>query len=280
MINDEKIEEQLNGKPEYGQKKDSWVINLDNQHKIWQWKNNDDETRNNLTRIFESIITIRNAQYISSSKVNHKDDGNKINDILPVIYHPARDLRGVRNYIQEIHLHKFNIDNKIMVTIVYNDEQLRENKLLDLVYKIFRKIRHGRTFDVESFNIILDENGKPLQFDFPNIYSGHNNNLNKDNIHCNKCNQSIKYCFNQNELLPILFINTSNHAMAEIDNNCNKWKIEYRLWDEQCPVYVGTNSRCEIERYLAKYGFEPLFLRCNNSKYLSYIKTDKYQLLI
>jgi RIO-like serine/threonine protein kinase len=116
-----------------------------------------------------------------------------------------------------------------MITIVYNDEQLRENKLLDWVYRIFRKIRHGRTFDVESFNIILDQNGKPLQFDFPNIYSGHNNKLDKDNIHCNKCKQSIKYYFIQNELLPVLFINTSNHSIAEIDNNCNKWKIEYRL---------------------------------------------------
>lgn len=46
-----------------------------------------------------------------------------------------------------------------------------------------------------------------------------------------------------------------------------------RLWDEQCPIYVGTNSRCEIERYVAKHGFEPLFLRCNDFKYLSCIKS-------
>src|SRR5688500_6409515 len=129
---------------------------------------------------------MKNNQYISTSKVKLKDQDNKISDILPVIYHPTRDLSGKKNYIQEIHLHKFTRENKIMITIVYNDEQLRENKLLDWVYRIFRKIRHGRTFDVESFNIILDQNEKPLQFDFPNIYNGYNNKLDKDNIHCNK----------------------------------------------------------------------------------------------
>jgi hypothetical protein len=278
MINEEEIEEQLNDKQEYGYKKNSWVINLDNQHKIWQWKqNNDTQTKNIMMKILDAINQMKNNQYISTSKVKLKDQDNRITDILPVIYHPTRDLSGKKNYIQEIHLHKFTTENKIMITIVYNDEQLRENKLLDWVYRIFRKIRHGRTFDVESFNIILDQNRKPLQFDFPNIYSGHDNKLDKDNIHCNKCNQSIKYYFNQNEYLPILFINTSNHSMAEIDNNCNKWKIEYRLWDERCPIYVGTNSRCEIERYLAKHGIEPLFLRCNDFKYLFCIKKDNYQ---
>ena len=53
----------------------------------------------------------------------------------------------------------------------------------------------------------------------------------------------------------------------KLDNNCNKWKIEYRLWDEQCPIYVGTNSRCEIEKYLSKYGIEPFFRRCIDSNF-------------
>jgi hypothetical protein len=58
--------------------------------------------------------------------------------------------------------------------------------------------------------------------------------------------------------------------MAGIDNNINKWKIEYRLWEKQCPIYLGTNSRCEIEQYLSKYGIEPLFRifrKCKDSNY-------------
>ena len=276
-ISDEGIEVQLNNVPEYGQTQESLVINLDDHHKIWQWKNIENETNNVMIRILDAINKMSSNQYISSTKIMQKMEDIDITNILPVVYHPTRDLREGRNYIQEIHLHKLKTDNKIMITIVYNDEQLRANKRLDWVYRIFRKIRHGQSFDVETFNIILEENEKPMQFDFPNIYSGHNNTLERDNIHCNRCNVEIRYYFNENKLLPILFINTSNHAMAEIDNNCNKWKIEYRLWEEQCPVYIGTNTRCEIEGYLAKHGLENLFLRCRDSRYLSCI--DERQLL-
>lgn len=150
---------------------------------------------------------------------------------------------------------------------MYNNERLREHALLDYVYKIIRKLRHGRTFDVETFAIKLDKNGYPIEFDFPDIYSGHDNTLEKDDIHGDACNLKIKYCFDENISRPIIFVNTSNHAMGEIDNNCNKWKIEYRLWDEQCPIYVGTNSRCEIEKYLSKYGIEAFFRKCIDSKF-------------
>jgi hypothetical protein len=276
MINDEEIAEQLNDEPEYGQKKDSWVINLDSHHKIWQWKNNDYNTKNVMITILDSINKMQNDEYLSLTKVKQRIEDYKITKILPVVYHPTRDLREGRNYIQEIHLHKSKTNNnKIMITIVYNDEQLRENKWLDLLYRGVRKLRHGRTFDVETFNIILDENEKPTNFDFPNIYSGLNNKLEKDSIHYNACNLAIRYYFNQNQFLPILFINTSNHAMAELDNNCNKWKIEYRLWEEECPIYIGTNSRCEIEGYIAKYALENFFIRCKDSKFLLCIKKKR-----
>jgi hypothetical protein len=270
MINEEKIEEQLHDKKEYGDIKDSWVLYLDTHHKIWTWKDNEKDTKNIMIKILESINKKVNNEHISPNAVDRGD--SKINmDIQPVVYpvvnHPTRDLGG-RNYIQEIHLHRSKMDNKILVTIVYNDERLREHAWLDYIYRIIRKLRHGRTFDVESFSIVLDKNGYPRKFEFPDIYSG-DNKLEKDNIHCNKCDLDIRYYFNQEMTRPILFINTSNHAMAEMDNNCNKWKIEYRLWDEQCPIYMGTNTRCEIEKYLSKHGIEPLFHKCNDSKVFS-----------
>ncbi len=195
--------------------------------------------------ILDSINKMQNDEYLSSAKVKQRKEDNKFTKIFPVVYHPTRDLHEGRNYIQEIHLHKSKThNNKIMITIVYNDEQLRENKWLDLLYRGVRKIRHG------------------------NIYSGHNNKLEKDSIHCNACNLAIRYYFNQNQFLPILFINTSNHAMAELDNNCNKRKIEYRLWEEECPIYIGTNSRCEIEGYIANYSLENFFIMCKDSKFL------------
>ena len=279
VVHEEKIEEQLYGKKGNGDKRDCWVLYLDPQHKIWLWKDVNNEAKNIITKILESIklesVKIKdNSQHFSHVDAHKRQTKLDIN-IQPVIYHPARDLSGerVRNYIQEIHLAPSETDNKILVTIVYNDERLRENAWLDCIYRIFRKLRHGRTFDVESFSIVL-EDGIPAKFDFPNIYSGINK-LEKDSIHCNKCAVIIDHYFSNNGYRPVVFINTSNHAMAGMDNNCNKWKIEYRLWEEQCPIYLGTNSRCEIERYLSKYGIEPLFRKCEDSNYFSCDERNK-----
>jgi hypothetical protein len=288
MITEEKIEEQINPDSKkngdkkdswvlYGDKKDSWVLNLGTYHKIWTWKAKGENSKDILIKILESINKKVNNQYVSPIKLGRKEDKINFNNhplLYPVIYHPSADLRGLRpdlratrNYIQEIHLKRSNITDKIQVTIVYNNERLREHARLDYVYKIIRKLRHGRTFDVETFSINLDKNGYPIEFDFPDIYSGHDNTLEKDDIHGDACNLKIKYCFDENISRPITFINTSNHAMGEIDNNCNKWKIEYRLWDEKCPIYLGTNSRCEVEKYLSKYGIEAFFRKCIDSKF-------------
>ena len=266
-IHEEKIEQM------YGDKKDCWVLNLDPQHKIWKWKDDRNEAKNIMTKILESIklesTKIKDdSQYFSPVNV-HKRHVKLNMSIQPVIYHPADELRvrQMRNFIREIHLAPSESDNKILVTIVYNNEQLRENAWLDCIYRVFRKLRYGRTFDVESFSIVL-ENGYPTKFDFPDIYSGCNK-LEKDNIHCKKCGITIENYFSHDVSKPVIFINTSNHAMAGMDNNSGYWKIVYRLWDEKCPIYVGTNTRCEIEKYLSKHGIEPLFRECNDSKYFS-----------
>lgn len=273
MVHEEKIEEQLHGKKGIGEKRDCWVLNLDTQHKIWLWKDVNNEAKNIMKKILESIklksTEIRDSsQHFSPVEVD-KGQIKLIGNVQPVIYHPARDLSGERvsNYIQEIHLAPSVNNNKILVTIVYNDERLRENGWLDWIYRIFRKLRHGRTFDVESFSIVL-EDGLPTKFDFPDIYS-ENDKLEDDRTHYNKCAINIDHFFSNQRYRPIIFINTSNHAMAGIDNNINKWKIEYRIWEKQCPIYFGTNSRCEIEQYLSKYGIGPLIRKCNDSNYFS-----------
>jgi len=267
MIDEEKIEEQRYDKKGSKKKYDCWVLNLGPHHKIWKRKDEDNKAKNNMNKILESIKRKENSQQISSFDVSKRNVNASMN-IQIVLYHPARDLWGehIRNYIQEIHLRRLEAENKILVTIVYNGERLREHAWLDWIYRGFRKLRYGRTFDVESFCILPDKKGYPKGFDFPDIYS-EEKRLEKDNVHLTKCGVAIEHYFGNNPLLPIVFINTSNHAMAERDNNCNKWKIEYRLWEQQCPVYVGANTRCEIEKYLSKHGIEPCFRKCKDSKY-------------
>ena len=47
---------------------------------------------------------------------------------------------------------------------------------------------------------------------------------------------------------PIVFINTSNYAMAEHDTNCRLWKWEYVAWEKNSPIVYGEKSRQEIDR--------------------------------
>jgi hypothetical protein len=54
--------------------------------------------------------------------------------------------------------------------------------------------------------------------------------------------------------------------MGEIDNNCNKWKIEYRLWDDQCPIYIGKIVDVKL-RSLIKHGIGPLIHECDDSNF-------------
>jgi len=42
---------------------------------------------------------------------------------------------------------------------------------------------------------------------------------------------------------PVIFVNTSNHAMAEYDNNPQFWKWEYAGWEKNTPLIVGGGSK-------------------------------------
>jgi len=48
---------------------------------------------------------------------------------------------------------------------------------------------------------------------------------------------------------PIVFVNTSNHAMAEHDANPRLWKWEYVPGIEDCPVTLGSMTRKQIDDY-------------------------------
>ena len=112
---------------------------------------------------------------------------------------------------------------------------------------------YGRKQDIETFKIIV-ENGSGY-FVFKNIYSKKDDkefDLKFDNIHGDKNNASkrkIKYFF-MNSRHPIIFINTSNHAMAENDANHSLWKWEYIPWLENSAVILGNKTREEVEKQM------------------------------
>jgi hypothetical protein len=265
---EENIEEPLNDtQTEFGPPKSCWALKLGDEHLIWEWKEDGRNIESTMIyKIFDEIQRRRNDPPVSTKLFNIQLDNYIVPKIFPVVLHPSKDLRGSKNYIREIHCYRETAhSSKIQVTIVFDNEQLREHKIVDQIYKLFRLLRYGRKFDVETFNLILD-NEDPVKYDFPDIYSK-DFNIKKDSIHEDACALDIKYYFG-NIKHPIIFINTANHAMAEHDANYSLWKLEYRPWEEECPIFFGNQSRCEIERRLRSLHLNP-FLSCNNSSYFS-----------
>lgn len=254
LIEDNYAEPLDNLSESYGIKRKRWVIRLDEDHEIWQWKEDGKIKENSeIFKIMTAILRSLEEPVSISSKNFFNVNANDYNDnkIIPVVYQPAID--SWKNFIREIHCHKKDHDNKkIEVTILFNNEQLREHALANGIYEWFRSWFYGRKIDIESFDIIsYDEH--PENFDFPNIYSG-NNDVQQDDIH-QKLNIRIKYYFG-NIKHPIVFVNTSNHAMAEHDNNDKLWKWEYTAWDNDSPIFFGEKSRNELERsFKAKLKF-------------------------
>jgi len=174
------------------------VLKLDEKHHIWRWKKNDSNIETgDLAKIREKLKKIQNEPYDPTrSNIFHVDSEQNDSRIIPVIYQPAID--SLKNFVREVHCNKID-NNKIKVTLLFNNEHLTKHKYLDKIYRIFRLILYHRTADIESF-IIKVENSAPEKFQFPGIFSG-KNDMEQDDVHEDKPeygnvpNRQIKYFF-------------------------------------------------------------------------------------
>jgi hypothetical protein len=182
--------------------------------------------------------------------------------VIPVIYQPSVD--SLKNFLREVHCKKVNrvADGalRVEVSLLFNNEVLRKHSfygILNKIYQEFRRHWYGRVFDIETFHIIVRKD-TPEKFVFENIYSCDCHNMEDDNIHGDRKpakERRIRYSF-KNTNHPVVFINTSNHAMAQHDTNHRLWKWEYISWLKDKPVKLGSKSRKEIEQE-----FNPFFLK-------------------
>ncbi len=238
----------------YGQPRQRVVIRISKDYYIWQWTKNEKSQileNSEVYGIYKDLIKSVKESIVSTNKnLFVVEDTPKDDRIIPVIYQPAID--SWKNFVREVHCHKIN-DNEYDVTIMFENEQLRKHGKLDIFYRIFRRLRYGRVTDIETFKIILDT-GKPIKFQFKGIFSG-NHSIEDDDIHGdNPVNgkvrtHDIKYYFNE-ERHPIIFINTSNHAMSFHDTNHKLWKWEYIPWEKDGAVIYGQNPREQVDRFL------------------------------
>jgi len=199
------------------------------QVKIWSDDNNESE------QLYEMIMqkkgVIANTPEIIDPNYPDKFDG-----MVPVIYQPKVD--AWKNFLREINIQK-ETDGSYQITLVFQDEVLRRHWFLDGIYRTIRLLKYKRIVDIESFTI------KNNVFFFSDIYSG-DHTMFDDNTH-NKAEIPVKYYFGDHNH-PVLFVNTSNHALAPHDNNHNLWKWEYIPWSKLIPIKLGTKGREATER--------------------------------
>jgi len=237
--------------------KKRWVLQLDDKHWIWEWtQEGEDITNSTIYQLYHEIVNTLKQTCINRDNIFKVQNETPPDKVLPVIYQPSID--ALKNFIREIHCAKEtpNTDGtyNIEVSILFNNERLRQHGILNSLYESIRRHLYGRTMDLETFKIHITKNPTNNHFIFEGIYSN-NNEINTDSIHGDKKppppKHPIKYYFN-NQNHPIIFINTSNHAMAEHDTNNKLWKWEYIPWLTDTPIKLGTLTRKELEEKLKK----------------------------
>lgn len=164
----------------------------------------------------------------------------KFPEMMPVVYQPEID--AWLNILREIQVNKK--DGYYEITLVFEDENLRKHGIFDFFYRFVRLFKYRRTVDIESFRV------QDNDFHFDGIYSG-KHILFDDSIH-ETAQVSIKYYF-QDSNHPVVFVNTSNHALAESDNNHDFWKREYVAWDDDVPVKFGNKTRIDTEKEYQRF---------------------------
>jgi hypothetical protein len=234
--------------------KNRWVIQVDDKHWIWEWAQEGvDITNSTIYDLYQEIINeldnpSKNPNNIFDVHVDVQDDR-----MIPVIYQPSVD--ALKNFVREVHCAKghTNPDGsyEMEVSLLFNNERLRQHGILNSIYEPFRRLVYGRVMDLESFKILVGKDPESDRFTFEGIYSNEEA-MNADSIHGDKTpppapEHNIKYYFiDRNH--PVVFVNTSNHAMAEHDANNRIWKWEYIPWIEDAPIKLGSKNRREIEQ--------------------------------
>ncbi|HPE62666.1 MAG TPA: hypothetical protein PLQ49_01000 [Methanothrix sp.] len=235
--------------------KKRWSFQIGDDAWLWQWADDDPNLLRSplnakIGEVHKYIKNILSADDLVYTNIF--DLGIKPNsECCPVIYQPAVD--GMKNFIREIHRSTTARYGKkeVEVTIVFNNEELRRHKILNRIYEQVRNAKYGRLKDIESFVIMVDSaKDKANGLRFEKIYSGHHD-LVEDTIHGDAEGDlpphRVRY-YADDYNHPIIFINTSNHAMAEHDTNPDLWKWEYVPWSDDRPFVSGKKSRDEVNR--------------------------------
>lgn len=231
------------------QEYERWMFNLGDRAEVWQWANKNQDMRS--SKVFalrEKIRKFMDLPKESGGRV-FRVKVDQLDEVTPVIYQPAVD--SLDNFLRDVHCYTIKKQDNyvdVEVTLVFNNEYLRRFWIFDQSYKWVRQLKYGRMMDIETFHIhFVKDKMNENYFLFEGIYSGPDD-LQQDSTHfdvCKRVEHGIAYCL-ADQFHPIVFVNTSNHAMAEHDNNHGLWKWEYIPWLKKAPVKLGNKNRKQI----------------------------------
>jgi hypothetical protein len=139
------------------------------------------------------------------------------------------------------------------ITLVFENEQLRKHGLLNTLYYYIRLLLYGRKTDIETFYLYGNQHDIAHLASFPNIYSG-TYTFQYDTIHQDKTPPHPLYEIqswlqipdNEQRLQhPIIYVNTSNHALATHDNNSEMAKQIFIPYNN---IKTGYKTRAQLEK--------------------------------
>jgi hypothetical protein len=139
------------------------------------------------------------------------------------------------------------------ITLVFENEQLRKHGFLNTLYYYIRQLIYGRTTDIETFYLHGTKRDIAEYASFPGIYSGtytfphdtvHLDNTAPYPLHIIKSWLQIPDD-EQRQQHPIIYVNTSNHALATHDNN---FELAKQIFIPYSNVKTGCKTRAQLEK--------------------------------
>ena len=102
-----------------------WVLELGEDHWIWEWSKDDDDISTSRTyKLYEEIVSEMEKPTLKSDNIFDLQVEMHEDLIIPVIYQPRVD--ALKNFVREVHIAKGDTlpdgSKEIEVSILYNNE--------------------------------------------------------------------------------------------------------------------------------------------------------------
>jgi hypothetical protein len=121
--------------------------------------------------LYREIVAELNHHFITPDNILKAQVEPQSAELIPVIYQPSID--ALQNFVREVHCAKGspNADGSytMEVSILFNNERLRQHGVLNSLYELIRRLIYGRVMDLESFKIHIAKNHADDYFLFEGI---------------------------------------------------------------------------------------------------------------